>query len=159
MPFDDLASLIVALSDLKVVQSITKAINANLPKDGPLGTIRPSSAQLNPRPKLYYSQAREPRIEPRKVEHPLANRAPIADYYDRTHRDHPVPAGPLAAAERNLAYDGSCECSVRKSSEGPFEAPWKHLPPVQTPQTIIRVNLVRQKVDLINKGTLLDLFV
>ncbi|MGC4031070.1 MAG: hypothetical protein QM754_04900 [Tepidisphaeraceae bacterium] len=44
MSLDSIGSLIVAVFELKAVQAVTKAINANLPKDGPLGTIRPSSA-------------------------------------------------------------------------------------------------------------------
>lgn len=154
MSIQSAVGLIVAISELKAVRAVTNAINANLPKDGPLGTIRPSSAQLHARPRPYYTPTPGTQVEPRLVIHPTANRAPTADYYDPACRDRPVCGTYSVTASID---PGSCE-ATRRSSAGPFDAPWKHLPPVQSTEALLEVNLVRPVVEVITKGTLLDLF-
>ena len=155
MPIDSVVGLLVAISDLKAVRAVTRAINANLPKDGPLGTIRPSSAQLYARPRQYYTPTPQPYVLPRPVVEPTPLRAPGADYYDPTQRDRPVPPAVVPFVE--TIDPGSCDHS-RRYSAGPFDAPWKHLPPVDRIETRMEVNPVRPKVELITKGTLLDLY-
>ena len=153
MSLNGFAGLITAVFELKAVQAVTRAINANLPKDGPLGTIRPSSAQLQPRPRQYYSQTPEARIEPRQVVQPTPTFAVARDYYDPCCRDVPVPT---KASEPSEPW--TMEGPSRRTGTGPVDPPWKHLPPPVTCAAELKVNLIRPQVDLITKGMLLDVF-
>lgn len=155
MALDSIGSLVVAVFELKAVQAVTKAINANLPKDGPLGTIRPSSAQLNPRPRKYYDQTPQPHVMPRPVMHPTPRMHTAGDYYDRSTVGNGAPS---AASEASGPWSLGEGCACKKS-ESPLVAPWKHLPPVAEGRVDLVVNLVRPKVDIISKGSLLDLYV
>lgn len=154
---DSLAGLIVATMELQAVRAVTQAINANLPKDGPLGTIRPSSAQLTARPKLHYNQTPEARIVQRPVVHPTPNFATGPTGYDSKGN-----ACGYAAESKTLAVSTACDAwtmdEPRKLSAHVFDAPWKHLPPISHPEVQVKVNLVRPQVELITKGMLLDLF-
>ena len=145
----DLASLIIAYSDLKVVQSITHAINANLPKTGPLGTIPADTRRLDPRPRLKSTPT--PEYRPRQVLHPettvIASRRTLhpVDRYEPT-RDQPVISQPGVVEAHN-------------KTKSPFLPPWATLPPVQPVKTVRVVKVVHEKVDLQSRGTVLDIFV
>lgn len=148
---DALPSLIVAASGLKVVQLLRDAINAGLPKTGPLGTIPPGANPHTPRPHPKFSNAPvrdgydgavrvihpTPRIEPREVIHP-------------TPRVEDLPLPPVTPV--------GDEASTTKSTN-PIQPPWKMLPWPEQPEVVIQTKVIRPMVDLIHKGTLLDLFV
>lgn len=147
---DALPSLIIAASDLKVVSLLRDAINAGLPKTGPLGTIPPGANPHTPRarpkftdePKDQYVGAApvltpSVRIEPRLVIRP----EPRIEHL-------PAP----------LVIPLEAEASATKSSN-PIEPPWKTLPWPAEPAVVIEPKVIRPMVDLIHKGTLLDLFV
>lgn len=147
-------SLLVAVTDLAAVRAVTKAINANLPRNGPLGTSRPTFAQLAPRPRPMYTPVLTPRAVPREVVQPTPNFATSFSTYDRfgrvTNSPSPAPSTP--------SEPWTMEQPRPTLSAGPFDAPWKHLPAVSHPEVQQKVILVRPRVDLINKGMLLDLF-
>jgi hypothetical protein len=145
----EMASLIIAYSDLKVVESITHAINANLPKTGPLGTIPASTRPLDPRPRLKSTPTKEYRlrqvlrpettiIASRHVQHPV-------DRFEPSH-EQPVVTQPGVVEAHNKA-------------KSPFLPPWATLPPVRPVKTEQVVKVVHQKVDLQSRGTVLDIFV
>lgn len=156
---DSAVSLLLAVTDLAAVRAVTKAINANLPKNGPLGTSRPTYAQLTPRPQPHYTPTLQPRPAPRAVVHPTPNFG-IGFGIGLTTYNRSGYANPCceksASSETFVAW--TMEQPRQTLSAGPFDAPWKHLPPVCHPESQMKVNLVRPRVDLITKGMLLDLF-
>lgn len=150
-------SLIVAVTELAAVRAVTSAINANLPKDGPLGTIRPSSAELRPRPGRTYTYTPTPRFEPRPVVREAGTERPTFDYYDRFGcRCYGCDVRDVSPAASVDAWDMGGP--TRSGRSGPFDAPWRHLPPVDNAQTAVKVNVIRPKVDVVRKGMLIDLF-
>ena len=154
---DSAVSLIVAVSELAAVRAVTSAINANLPKDGPLGTIRPSSAQLYHRPGRSFEYTQTPRFEPRPVlrESPAVGASYAA--YDRF--GCRCPCGDVKDLAPAASVDAwVMEGPTRSGRSGPFDAPWRHLPPVDNAGTAVKVNLIRPKVDVVRKGMLIDLF-
>ena len=152
---DSAVSLLLAVTDLAAVRAVTKAINANLPKNGPLGTSRPTYAQLTPRPRPHYTPTLQPRPAPREVVHPTPNFGIGLTTYNRSGYANPC-CEKLASSQPVDAWQ--MEEPRQTLSAGPFDAPWKHLPPVSHPESQMKVNLVRPQVDLITKGMLLDLF-
>lgn len=148
MSLDSPISLLVAVSDLKLVHSITSAINANLPKTGPLGTIPVSARFPSPsaRPKLTLHP--EPRIDRRDVFHPSPRIEPRVVYHPTPRVE---PESPPCVPPPVLY--------VTKPSTYPIKPVWAELPPVQGSQAEIRPKVTVQKVDTFHKGTLLDLFV
>jgi hypothetical protein len=138
--------LLLALSDLAAVRAVTGAINANLPKTGPLGTIPPSANASGPRLKNHLEPAAEylprrhieptPTYEARKVYHvtPLTEQA-LPPFIP--------PAEPIGCSKSIYA----------------IKPVWATLPPVEHERVIIRPKVFVQNVDVISKGTLLDMFV
>ena len=149
-------SLIVAVSELAAVRAVTGAINANLPKDGPLGTIRPTSAELRPRPGRAYTQTPSTRVDPRPVLREAGVGGPVYDYYDRFGCRCRCDGNELAPAASSDAW--VMEGPTRSGKLGPFDAPWRHLPPVDNAQTVVKLNVIRPRVDVVRKGMLIDLF-
>jgi hypothetical protein len=149
--FDVTASLAIAISDLKVVSLLRDAINSGLPKTGPLGTIPPGANPATPRPRQKFggganfdhsasASARpavhpSPRFEPRPVVHPSPRVVDVP----------PVCVAPPPA-----------EVPDRPCAIPPV---WKTLPPVEHAPAGAAPKVYVQKVDVISKGTLLDLFV
>lgn len=148
---DALPSLIVALADLSAVRAVTGAINANLPKTGPLGTI-PSSASLgDPQPRPHLNDDPQPHIEPRQVFHPQPR-------FDPRFVIHPQPR----IEEIPPQYVGTdAPASIdQKHSSNPILPPWREPITLPAPEVVvIETKVFPQMVDLIHKGTLLDLFV
>ena len=148
---DALSSLIIAASDLKVVSLVTGAINANLPKTGPLGTIRPADNPFTPRPhpKFDDSPQGNAAIEPRRVIHPTPRIEPRTVI-------HPAPR-----IERIPDQYVSCMEPVPSESKStnPIQPPWKTIPWPKIDEVTVVTKVFPQITDLIHKGTLLDLFV
>ncbi|MGC4031071.1 MAG: hypothetical protein QM754_04905 [Tepidisphaeraceae bacterium] len=111
---------------------------------------------MNPRPRKYYDQTPQPRIMPRPVMHPTPRMHVDGDYYDRSGSG--TIGAPSAASEASGAWSMGDRCEGGKSVS-PLVAPWKQLPPVAEGRVDLKVNLVRPKVDVISKGSLLDLYV
>lgn len=140
--------LLLAVSDLKLVTSITDAINANLPKTGPLGTIPASAQYASPSAEPKLKLHPDPKIERRDVFHPTPRIEPRVVY-------HPTPrieAEAPPCATPPVVY-------VVKKSTNPIKPVWAELPPVQGSEVRIEPKVTVQKVDTFHKGTLLDLFV
>ncbi|MGN6505981.1 MAG: hypothetical protein ACTHM6_10510 [Tepidisphaeraceae bacterium] len=151
MTLGDAASLIVAFSDLMAVEAVTKAINANLPHTGPLGTI-PQGYGPGTRPVLVNHAHDNPQITPRLRAHPaprIEARQTVTPAPRRGNDTYePAPA--------TAPCDCVCEPAPRHAS--PIPPIWKNLPPVAKDAVIIRPKVIVQKVDVITKGTLIDLF-
>jgi hypothetical protein len=148
---DALPSLIVALADLSAVRAVTGAINANLPKTGPLGTIPASATLGDPQPRPKLSDEPEARLAPQPVFHPEPR-------FDPRFVVHPQPR----IEEIPPQYVGTdAPASIdQKHSSNPILPPWREPILLPHPQdVVIEPKVIRQTVDLINKGTLLDLFV
>jgi hypothetical protein len=141
-------NLLLALSDLKLVHSITSAINANLPKTGPLGTIPVSALHGSPQPHAKLRGSDNVRIEPRQVIHPTPRIEPRQVI-------HPAPR----VIEPPPELLDPIEPEWVNRSKSPLLPPWKTMPPVQPVVVVIEPKVLRQQVDVIHKGTLLDLFV
>jgi hypothetical protein len=149
--WDTAAALAVAVSDLKVVRLLRDAINSGLPKTGPLGTIPPGANPHTPRPRPKFGGSAQlnrnlqprptlrpqPRIEPRPTIHP---------------QPRVVDPPPVCLPEPSCE-DGSLKLRC------PIRPVWETLPPVPVPSDYPAVKVFPQKVDVIHKGTLLDLFV
>ncbi len=146
---DALPSLISAIAGLNVVRAVTGAINANLPKTGPLGTIPAAANPHTPQPHPKFNVDAEPRIEPRPVIHP-------APRFDPRFVIHPTPK--IEDVPPQYVTSPCVEASHSKSSN-PIQPPWKTIPWPEHEVVIIEPKVFRQTVDLIHKGTLLDLFV
>jgi hypothetical protein len=146
---DALPSLIIAGAELSVVSLLRGAINANLPKTGPLGTIPPNAnpATPQPQPKLAFRPA--DKFEPRHVVHPEPRFEPRPVI-------HPTPRTESVPPQYVTAIDGP---KMESTSDNPIQPPWRKIPWTDEPQLAVEVNVVKQSVDLIHKGTLLDLFV
>ena len=145
---------------LTLVRGTTRAINANLPKDGPLGTIRPGSAQLYARQRRYYTPAGGLRPGGATGGGAKYQAQAVHGYRDRYDGcpavccDRPVPPG-------DGVNDGCWRYTLgRRSCHGryPFDPVWAHLPPVNDGRTVIKIQVVRQTADLNVRGTALDLF-
>ncbi len=148
MSLDSTINLLVAVSDLKLVQSITSAINANLPKTGPLGTIPAGARFASPGAQVKQVSHPQPRIEPRDVFHPTPRIEPRTVYHPQSRVE--VQSPPCVSPP--VVY-------VVKKSTNPIKPIWAELPPVQGNPVVIEPKVIRPKVDLIHKGMLLDLFV
>ena len=149
-------SLIVAVTELAAVRAVTNAINANLPKDGPLGTIRPPDSQFDPRPGRSFTYTPPTYVEPRPVFQPAPSYGSRFDYYDRFGCGCQCDVSDLAPAASVDAW--TMEGPTRSGRSGPFDPPWRHLPPVDNAGTVVKLNVIRPKVDVVRKGMLIDLF-
>jgi len=138
--------VLLALTDLAAVRAVTGAINANLPKTGPLGTIPASANASGPRLKSQ--------IEPQDVYLPRQHIEPTPTYEPRR-VIHVTPT----VQEALPPYVPLAEPIESKDTIHAIEPVWATLPPVEQEQVVIRPKVFVQKVDLITKGTLLDLFV
>lgn len=148
---DALPSLIIATAELSVVRAITGAINANLPKTGPLGTIPQAANPHIPRPHPKFDTDPQPQPET----HPV-HQTPAPCFEPR------LTIHPLSRIEPSLTQsviNSDSEASVSKEQHNPIQPPWKVLPWPQEDRIIIEPKVYPQTVDLIHKGTLLDLFV
>ncbi|MBC7784439.1 MAG: hypothetical protein H7144_11425 [Burkholderiales bacterium] len=143
-------SLIVASLDLQMIKSIRGAINANLPKTGPLGTIPADANPATPRPHVKFQSdtGASPTIAPRQVIHPTPHFEPRPVI-------HPEPR--VVDAPQHCAISPEQSASLAKSN--PIKPPWRVIPPVIPDVVIIQTKVMQQKVDVIHKGTLLDLFI
>lgn len=144
------ASLITAVSDLKVVKSIRAAVRVNTLRkggvEGPLGNIE------NPKPGLrgQYGIEPEPRYEPRRVIHPEPR------YEQRVVEYRTIERPAIDALNQPLPPEQS-ELPAR--SKSPLVPPWElPLPIAQTPSIKV-VKYEASKPDLICKGMLIDLFI
>lgn len=149
MTFSDVASLALAYSDLKVVQDVVNAINANLPKTGPLGTIPAATRSLDPRPRLRATpeeqfNARFKNTSSNDVD-AVRERQREVDRYEPSKHCDPLPQ--------------TIVLEPYKRSKSPIQPIWATLPPVPHVTTDRVVKVVHQKVDLLARGTMLDLFV
>jgi hypothetical protein len=145
---DVLSSLIIASSELKVVSLLRDAINAGLPKTGPLGTIPPGANPHTPRPHLKFSNDPQPRVGAPTVLRPQ-------DRFEPRTVIHPEPTIESLPPQ----YATCPEAGASKPSTNPIQPPWKTLPWPRQDVAVIEPKVIRQTVDLIHKGTLLDLFV
>jgi hypothetical protein len=135
--------------DLRLVQSITGAINAGMPKNGPLGTIPPGANPFSPQPRIKADNEvagsvkaqpglnAAPDIAPRRTLHPDPRIADLPPQY--------------AAPPTAYVYEKP-NCSF-------IEPPWKTLPWPQTEVVVVCPKVVRQVVDYRHKGMILDVFV
>lgn len=152
MDFAAQGSLIVALSDLKVVRLIRDAMRtADLQAGGipgPLGTI------INPKPEGSEQDRRSTvlvptlRIEPRPVLHPTPRIEPRKVYHP-TPRIEPKCPPPCEPVQPEKGCHIPC----------PIQPPWKVRPweiPIP-PQP--HVKLIVHRTDVINKGSLIDMFI
>ena len=140
------ASLIVATMDLSVVQLLRQAIRtADLSSAINQQSAAPaSSLRVEPRRRIHP----EPVIEPRTHVHPSPTYEPR----------------PVIRRHARVGLEGRvCGTEVPQACPmklgNPIQPPWRILPwenPVQTRQTV-KIHLIH--TDVINKGTLLDLFV
>lgn len=145
-----LPSLIIATAELSVVRAITGAINANLPKTGPLGTIPASANPHTPRPHPKFDADPEPKLVAKPVHHVPSPR------FDPRFVIHPAPK--IEETPPQYVTCPPTEASTAKSSN-PIQPPWKVLPWPKQEVVVIEPKVFQQTVDLIHKGTLLDLFV
>lgn len=148
---DALPSLIIATAELSVVRAITSAINANLPKTGPLGTIPPSANPHTPRP--------HPKFDDNPRAQPGTGRVHMTPgpRFDPRVTIHPNPRIEVVSPPSVINPD--TQASVSTEQHNPIQPPWKVLPWPQEDRIIVEPKVYSQTVDLIHKGTLLDLFV
>jgi hypothetical protein len=136
------AALIVAAFDLKVVQSLRQAIAlADLNSAKERGPLTPD-ANIGPRRNLQPM----PRIEQRRVFHPT----PRIEPRETIHVQSRVISDPPAPASQPVT---PCHFA------NPFQPPWKILPwnsPI--PPTPV-IKLVQHRLDIKNKGSLIDIFI
>jgi hypothetical protein len=142
----DQASLIVALSDLKVVSLLTSAIRAadiqSGKELGPGGIAVDSEPRFRPRdtfqqtpliaPRVVYHPT--PRYEPRQVLHPTVKVEP---------NDMLMPANMV---------------DHRKTSS-PIQPPWKVLPWPETSHSTRKIKTATQRTDTNHVGSLIDIFI
>lgn len=150
MKFGDIAALALAYSDLAVVTDVIHAINANLPKTGPLGTIPAATRSLDPRPRLRATPQRH--FSARQVLRPDAGEVDHRRADVRVDRYEPSCCEPLPTSQTVIV-----EANNRTVS--PFLPVWATLPPVRHVTAARVVKVVYQKVDLLGRGSLLDVFV
>lgn len=148
MGLEGTASLAIAVLDLKLVQGLRDAINAGMPKTGPLGTIPPGANPFNPRPRLKANNAPLAQVSPQAKLRPSPVIEPRQVIHPQPRVEHlPPECAPLPTA---YVYEKP-RCHV-------IEPPWRTLPFPHEEVVIIRPQVVQQRVDLIHKGMLLDLF-
>lgn len=139
------AGLIVALSDLKVVQLLTSGMSAvngaGSGSVGPLGNI--NSRQIAPRRQVHPT----PHFNPRPVVDPTPRFDPRPVIHVQPQLvEKPVPSPAPVEPEKACRF------------KSPLDPPWKILPsemPVE-PAPKIKVNIVRP--DIVNKGSLIDFY-
>ena len=150
MTFADLASLVVAYSDLIVVQDVIKAIDApnpDLPNGYHHGQVEKNQNSGSP-----------------AVKNELSHRPLLPDTHAVKNRESTRNALCFSAClplRRPDTYEPSCTpdcCQPIHKSVNPFDPIWKKIPPVIHDTVVIRPKVFVQKVDLINKGSLIDVF-
>jgi hypothetical protein len=145
------ASLIVALSDLKLVQSVIGAMRAadiNVAAEvsttgsvhSPAATYTPTQAEFSPAVALRQHIYSLPVIEPRTVIH-----------------SHPRIEFTPAPAPAPTSLPCGCD-SHPKSAEPTFQPPWHVLPWPQHDTETRRIKSVVAPPDILVKGLLIDLF-
>ena len=137
------------MMDLRLVQSITSAINAGLPKTGPLGTIPPGANPFTPRPRMKADNEISGVVSPQ----PGLNAAPAIAARQTTHPNPRVADLPPQYAAPPTAY------VYEKPTCSFIEPPWKTLPWPQPEVVVVCPKVVRQVVDYRHKGMILDVFV
>lgn len=130
-------NLLVASLDLELVRLIRGAIAPGID----CGQTQVQKHVLEPR----FVHHPDPRIEPRDVYHPTPRFEPRPVYHP-TPRFEPLPSAPPIQPEEQ----------VHKSQALP--PPWKQ-PVWETPLPApVVVKLVQHRPDIVNKGSLIDLF-
>jgi len=153
----DLASLIVATFDLKVVQSIRDAIRT---ADISSGRPQPVSG-LGPAPNPQNWERRfrlhpEPVIEPRRHFHPEPKIEPREIKYTVRYKPVCVPLPSCPPPEFVvLPVPAAAKCP----EEGPLPPVWAKLPPIpikppSPPRRVIKMSAVRSDIPI--KGIVLD---
>jgi hypothetical protein len=127
----------VAVSDLKMVQGITSAmnkVNAVARRQNELVSGTPRN-RINP----------TPRIEPRKVYHPTPRFEPR---FTRHLQPQVIQERPILI-ESEHSYKPSC----------PLPAPWKTPVWKEPIQPNPSIKVVIERPDIVNKGSLIDFFI
>ena len=137
------ADLIVALSDLQVVQLIRQAIaNADAATAKTLGSNNPQAAQIAARRRID----QVPLVEPRRVIH----QRPLIEPCDTIRLKSRIIVDPPASAKEPIK-------PVHITA--PFLPPWKMLPWKTPPTHPAQIKKVVQQIDIKNKGSLIDIFI
>lgn len=135
------ASLLIAAVDLKMTQTLIKALDARAPGLPSGGGMVTPAARYEPRQVLNPT----PRYLPRTVLHPTPRFLPRPVLHPTPRQAHPMLP----------------PCQELKSNPTPWPFPptWKLLPPPHphSPVQILKINPPR--IDILNKGTLVDLFI
>lgn len=155
MSLEPSLQLLFALSDLKLVTSVTNAINADLPKSGPLGTI-PEGVQANG--SLEHNNAvltADTRYTHRDTFTPSPAYTARPVVHPQPIYDQPQHVRPALEAERSPV---DTTYSVPRS-RSPIQPPWRVLPWQQPTEVRIEVKVVSIWPDIVNKGSLIDLFI
>jgi hypothetical protein len=141
-------SLIVASLDLQLVRLIRGAMRVADMQGGAGSSGLPLASAVNrdiqPRPKLKQQQ----QIEPRPVFHPTPyfTPRPVIHPQPRVVNPPPVACAPV-------------EPEKAPRSHSPIQPPWKQLPwqtPIP-PKPVIKT--VVHRTDVVNKGSLIDMFI
>lgn len=140
-----LASLIVAASDLRVVQLLTSGMTAvNAGRGGvvgPLGNI--TGGQIRPRPQVHPT----PHFNPRPVVDPTPRFEPRPVMHVQPRLvEKPVPTAAPIEPEK--------PCRLKS----PLDPPWKIHPCEIPPQPAPKVKLHILRPDIIHKGSLIDFY-
>jgi len=143
---------LLAAFDLAAVRAVTGAINANLPKTGPLGTIPVSANPAIAQPGSGARAGLQQTYEPRQRFHPT----PVYEARPVCHLSPTYESSPPRCQPPLIDV---VEVPVVKVSTNPLRPFWETLPPVPPEQPAPVPKVIVQKVDVISKGTLLDLFV
>lgn len=141
-------ALLVAVSNLKMVEGVISAMRAadaaSAPHCGPL-RLGPT---VNPRTQLHL----DPWFEPRRVIHPTPLYEPRVVF-------HPTPR----IETQELAYDrtgGPAVVVVEKTPcELPLQPPWKTAPWKNAPTPAPKIKLTRPHPDICHKGLMMDFFI
>ena len=145
------ADLLLAVSDLKLVQLLRQAILvADLTSAAGRRVDQTSQIAESCRPR-YPASACQPceYIRPVAVIDRYENSRPVAcvqSGYCR--RPASIPTTVVAVVEKQ-----------RDTMESPLQPPWKVLPWENPPQPAPVIKMVRHAPDMLNKGTLLDCFI
>lgn len=130
---------LVAAVDLKLVSSLIKALDARAPDLG-VDKVHPAD-RYDPRPVIHPT----PRYLPRRVLHPTARYLPRPVLHPQV-KFKPAPAPESPGSKFN-------------PTPWPFPPVWKTLPPVRPHAEAQVLKIAAPKIDILNKGTLVDLFI
>ena len=138
----DVSSLAIATVSLKLTESLIKAIDARAPGVHAPGQVGRCDDRYEPRQVIHP----DPRYLPRQVIHPTPRYLPRPVL-------HPTPRvenKPAPTCEKPAPFN---------PTPWPFPPVWKVLPVAHSPSSAPILKIPPPRLDILNKGTLVDLFI